>query len=147
MAIDLKSLSPTQLQALIANAESHMQEARATQVQEVRKKIDALLSGSGLTLDDIYPSRGTGRGARAKAVGKRAMVAPKYRNPENPEETWSGRGRQPLWLVQALKRRGTSIEQFLIEGAQVSAKAAAGKPVANKRGRPAKKATRKRVKR
>jgi DNA-binding protein H-NS len=33
---------------------------------------------------------------------KRAAVAPKYRNPGNPEQTWSGRGRQPTWFREAI---------------------------------------------
>ena len=150
MAIDLTALSPAQLQALIVNAESHMQQARASQVQEVRSKIDALLSQSGLTLADIYPNL---RGGRvAKSAGRRSTVAPKYRNPENPAETWSGRGRQPLWLAQALKRRGVKVEDFLIEGAsakgsQATKSAKATKAPAARKTRVAKKVTRNRVKR
>jgi DNA-binding protein H-NS len=132
MAIDLKSLSPKELKALIANAESQMQEARASQVQEVRKKIDALLSSSGLTLADIYPARG-GKG------GKRGAVAPKYRNPEDPSQTWTGRGKRPLWFAAALKRRGVTAESLLIEGGR-KAKAAPAK-------KAAKKAVRRKVKR
>lgn len=139
MAIDLKALSPSQLQALIANAESQMHEARANHIQDVRKKIDTLLGNSGLTLADVYPTRGRA----GKGTGKRSAVAPKYRNPENPAETWSGRGRQPLWLAHALKRRGTNIESFLIEGA-TKAKAPAKKAAA-KKTRVAKKATRKKA--
>ena len=30
-------------------------------------------------------------------------VAPKYRNPANKQETWTGRGRQPKWVVALLK--------------------------------------------
>ena len=123
MAIDLKSLSPKELKALIANAESHMQDARASQIQEVRKKIDALLSNSGLTLVDVYPARG-GKG------GKRGTVAPKYRNPDDPSQTWTGRGKRPLWFVAALKRRGVTAESLLIEGAK--AKAAPAKRTAKK---------------
>jgi DNA-binding protein H-NS len=124
MAIDLKSLSPKELKALIANAESHMQEARASQIQDVRKKIDALLSSSGLSLADIYPTRG-GKG------GKRGTVAPKYRNPEDPSQTWTGRGKRPLWFAAAVKRRGVTAESLLIEGA-AKAKAAPAKRVAKK---------------
>nr|WP_308421748.1 H-NS histone family protein [Bradyrhizobium guangdongense] len=40
-------------------------------------------------------------------------VKPKYRNPNLPHETWSGRGKQPKWLAAAL-RTGRSIEDFLI---------------------------------
>jgi DNA-binding protein H-NS len=40
-------------------------------------------------------------------------VYPKYRNPADPSETWAGRGKQPRWLVSALKS-GRSIRDFEI---------------------------------
>lgn len=40
-------------------------------------------------------------------------VLPKYRNPENPAETWSGRGKQPRWIVAALDS-GRPIDDLLI---------------------------------
>ena len=136
MAIDLKTLSPKELQSLIANAEAHMQEAKTTQVQEIRKKIDTLLNNAGLSLSDVYPTRG---GEVSKA-GKRAAVAPKYRNPEDPSQTWSGRGKRPLWMVAVLKRRGVTLDSLLIGGAA----AGEGKATAKK---AAKKATRRKIKR
>ena len=41
-------------------------------------------------------------------------VAPKYRNPDHPSETWAGRGKQPRWLVAQLKS-GKRIEDFRIQ--------------------------------
>src|SRR4051812_9908746 len=38
-------------------------------------------------------------------------VCPKYRNPDQPSETWSGRGKQPRWLVAQLSL-GRRIEDF-----------------------------------
>jgi len=40
-------------------------------------------------------------------------VRPKYRNPKNPTETWSGRGRVPRWLKPQL-RGGRKLADFLI---------------------------------
>ena len=40
-------------------------------------------------------------------------VFPKYRNPKNPAETWSGRGKQPRWLTAQL-RSGKKVKDFLI---------------------------------
>jgi DNA-binding protein H-NS len=40
-------------------------------------------------------------------------VLPKYQNPNEPFETWSGRGKQPRWLTAALKS-GHTVEDFLI---------------------------------
>jgi DNA-binding protein H-NS len=45
---------------------------------------------------------------------KYPRVFPKYRNPDEPSETWSGRGKQPRWLAAALKT-GRSIEEFVIQ--------------------------------
>ena len=47
---------------------------------------------------------------------KYPRVYPKYRNPNEPSETWSGRGKQPRWLVAALKT-GHRIEEFMISRA------------------------------
>lgn len=129
MAIDINSLSPAELQALIKSAEAQMGAARKNHIHETRTKMDALLANAGLTLDEVYPKRG-GKGAK----GTKAAVAPKYRNPENPAQTWSGRGKRPLWFVDALKKRGVTEESLLIHGAQKSASA---KKVAKKA--PAKK--------
>lgn len=54
--------------------------------------------------------------AAKKAVSKRAgvKVAPKYRNPANPKETWTGRGRQPRWMAAQVKA-GKKPEEFLIK--------------------------------
>ena len=44
---------------------------------------------------------------------KYPRVFPKYQNPNEPSETWSGRGKQPRWLVAALKT-GHTIDEFVI---------------------------------
>ncbi|SRR5260370_29195819 len=41
------------------------------------------------------------------------VVVPKYRNPDDPSETWSGRGKQPRWLVVLLSA-GKQIDDFRI---------------------------------
>src|ERR1700722_224340 len=56
----------------------------------------------------------------AKSTGassRRSQVAPKYRNPDNPSQTWAGRGLKPRWLTAALKAGGT-IEDFSIGAAR-----------------------------
>ena len=41
-------------------------------------------------------------------------VLPKYKNPRNPTEIWSGRGKQPLWVREQLEA-GKKLDQFLID--------------------------------
>ena len=40
-------------------------------------------------------------------------VLPKFRNPDNPADTWSGRGRPPHWVAQQL-RLGKRMEELKI---------------------------------
>jgi DNA-binding protein H-NS len=49
----------------------------------------------------------------SRKTGKRGKVAPKYRNPANESETWSGRGRQPIW-VKDFVENGGSMDQVTI---------------------------------
>src|SRR5438105_15359547 len=48
---------------------------------------------------------------------KYPKVLPKYCNPLSPSETWSGRGKQPRWLVAALKI-GHKLDEFKIPNAE-----------------------------
>ena len=61
--------------------------------------------------------RPTSHDQRAKEKsreGRKYMrVFPRYRNPDDPTETWSGRGRQPRWLAAALTK-GRTIDEFRI---------------------------------
>jgi DNA-binding protein H-NS len=45
-------------------------------------------------------------------------VLPKYQNPKNPVETWSGRGKQPRW-VKAQLVAGKNLDRFLIAGQSI----------------------------
>lgn len=90
----------------------------------LRGKIDAVLgtkvSEERRTLESELAklSRVEMAGGRAKAAfgrGVRGKVAPKYRNPENPNETWAGRGLKPRWLAAALKG-GKKLDDFMIGG-------------------------------
>lgn len=83
-------------------------------------KIVQLARDAGLTANDIAKALGAGKSPKAKTTrtagkssGPRGKVAPKYRNPAEPTQTWTGRGKAPLW-VQSLKSAGT-LESALIK--------------------------------
>ena len=69
---------------------------------ELEKKLDVLGRRFGGSPKDIPQAR------------PYPMVAPKFRNPESPSETWSGRGRRPLW-VSAMLAAGASLEDCRIQ--------------------------------
>lgn len=97
MAVDIKNLNNSQLNDLITKAQLRQVELRKEKVVKLREKVHALLKAEGYTFDDIF-----GR-ARGKSKRTGTPVPPKYRNPADPEQTWSGRGKRPRWFNDALK--------------------------------------------
>ena len=78
-------------------------------------KIVALIKKAGLSAQDIVKAmRGT-RGRRKATTSKLAgrKVAPKYRNPSDNTQTWTGRGRMPAWAA-ALSEAG-KLEKAIIK--------------------------------
>lgn len=75
------------------------QQALTVQIEEARKReladaiarVRAEVAEYGLTAQDIFSSRGSGK----RTTG--AKVAPKYRNPQTGQ-TWTGRGKAPKWI-------------------------------------------------
>jgi DNA-binding protein H-NS len=119
--MDLKTMSVAKLRDL----KSQVEAAISTKVSERRHELESELS----KLDGY--SGGARRGRPAGRGGPRGAVAPKYRNPENPAETWAGRGLRPRWLVAALKG-GKKVEEFAIAGV---AKAATKQPKKTRKAR------------
>lgn len=97
MAVDIKNLNHNQLSELINKAQSRQNELRKEKVVTLREKIHAMIKAEGYVFEDIFG------GTRVKTKRTGTPVAPKYRNPANAEQTWSGRGKRPHWFNDALK--------------------------------------------
>lgn len=121
MSIDLNGLSAKELDALISQAKRRMTTLKKRKpVATVRSKLNALAAAEGYTLVELFGGKTTAKKAAAKPRKaakkgrKLGKVAPKYRNPANPKETWTGRGKQPRWMA-ALTKKGKKVEDFLIK--------------------------------
>jgi DNA-binding protein H-NS len=98
-------------------------------LSKLRDQVDAILNAKVTEerravqsrLDELGRLAVNGAGAKAAGRGPRGAVAPKYRNPENPAETWAGRGLKPRWLAAALKS-GKKLEDFSIESSGKSSR-------------------------
>ena len=90
------------LQKSVAKAISTF-EARHKAV--AREKVEMLAKDLGFTLAELT--------ALEEPKRKRAPSTKIYRHPENPTLTWSGRGRKPGWIGDALAS-GKSLEDFAI---------------------------------
>ena len=75
-----------------------------------KQRLDALIGEFELSITDVAALYGF-KATRPSRKGRK--VAIKYQNRDNPQHAWTGRGRQPLWLVAQLAA-GRKIEDFLL---------------------------------
>jgi DNA-binding protein H-NS len=100
MAIDLDKLSPQELDALISAAGEKKKRLQRERIGEVRRKLIALAKEEGYSIEELF-----GEGSRTRVSGNKGRSVPaKYRNPGDPTQTWSGRGKRPRWFIDALDR-------------------------------------------
>ena len=101
--INLDKLSLKELKELEVRLKPAIQEAESRDRAKAREKIDAMAKDMGFNVSDLYGNR----------RGKGGTVKVKYLNPDNPSETWTGRGRTPNWLRARLDK-GAKLDGFLI---------------------------------
>ena len=77
-------------------------------IEDAYNQIVAIAEGIGFSVEELLE---VGEQKRKKTTRK--AVEPRYRNKSNTEETWTGRGKQPRWLVAELEK-GAKLEDFLI---------------------------------
>ena len=100
----LDKMSYSELATLRTEIDRAMVEKQAAERIALRQKLSDLAKEHGLSLEEVL-----GKGRKGKG-----SVAVKYRDPKNSENTWTGRGRMPLWMVAATKGSKAKKEDFLI---------------------------------
>jgi len=91
---DFNNLTESEIQDFIFNAERALKEKQANKRKDVIAQIRELAASIGATVEihDIDK----------KNLRVSSKVAPKYRNPANADETWTGRGLPPGWMRELL---------------------------------------------
>ena len=103
----LTSLSLKELLNLQSNISKAIDIRKETNKIEFLNKITSLAAETGFSLDELLSEKKIG------AKGKPERSAPKYRNPQNPKQTWPGHGRKPHWLLDQVSE-GKELDYFLI---------------------------------
>jgi DNA-binding protein H-NS len=96
---DLEALSLPELKKMQKDIAKAISTFGDRQKAEARAKVEALARDLGYSLAELV-------GTEMKTT--RVPAAAKYRHPENPALTWSGRGRKPQWFVEALDAGNTA---------------------------------------
>lgn len=108
---DIAKLADKELSKLLADIQAELDSREEARADAERKK-QALINTmeeKGLSEADILAILGVAEAPKKQG----AKVAPKYRNPANSAETWTGRGRQPRWVADAIAA-GKSMQDLAI---------------------------------
>lgn len=104
MKIDLDSLSLKELKSLQSDVAKKIDGYEERKKREALTELEEKAKTLGYSLSELLG---------ASAPRKRKPAKPKYANPANKSETWTGRGRKPRWAEAALKA-GKKLEDFAI---------------------------------
>ena len=106
MIKDLKEMTLDELKSLQIKVKQEIESFEQLKRKEALDAIKEIEKQYGYKAQDLLASI-----SEPKAKSK---VAPKFAHPENPEITWSGRGRKPNWINQHLEA-GKPIDELFIK--------------------------------
>lgn len=94
---DLSNYNLAELKGLQQDIEREIKTREKQEVQKAREQILAIVQSTGLSVDELLAA-----GGKKTANPSGQKVAAQYQSPADSAITWSGRGRQPKWVVEAL---------------------------------------------
>ncbi|OSQ53029.1 H-NS histone family protein [Marivita geojedonensis] len=104
MSVDLNNMSKDELKQLIKDAEKALKTLEARRLSEAKKAAESAAKEYGFSLDELLGGAPQKKGSKS---------APKYKNPADASQTWTGKGRKPNWVIDALAA-GKTMEDLKI---------------------------------
>ena len=106
--IDLSGYNLSELKGLQYDIEKEIKGREQQDVKKARDQILAIAQEAGISVAELLAN------ATSKTKNKNVQkVKPKYQNPADSTQTWTGRGRQPRWIVDGVAG-GKALDDFRI---------------------------------
>ncbi|PHV12719.1 H-NS histone family protein [Chitinimonas sp. BJB300] len=102
--VDLSGLNLPQLYELEKNLGREIARRKVEDKQKAIADLQKLAADRGFSLSELLGAEGS---ANKRVSVKRGPVAAQFKNPANPEQTWTGRGRKPQWVADHLASGGS----------------------------------------
>ena len=99
----LDTYSYPELLKLQERIEAAIAAKRVEDAAATKEQLRAMAEKAGFDIKELFGKRGSPKGSGVA----------KYRNPKDGSQTWTGRGRKPNWLVDAVKK-GAKLDSFAI---------------------------------
>ena len=111
MSTDLSKMSVAESKKLADEATNMISSRHLDEIRAGYEQVESIAAGLGLSVAELI-EQGQDLAANRKPA-TRKPVEPRYRNPADSDETWTGRGKQPRWLAAKIAE-GAKLEDFLI---------------------------------
>jgi DNA-binding protein H-NS len=108
----ISTIPTLKLKALFKDIETELKHREVTDKKKALERMRDIAAEYGLTLSEVITKEGRLDTKKPKLKDAGQSHKAKYINPENPTQTWSGRGQQPKWVKEALVK-GKTLEEFL----------------------------------
>ena len=106
--IDLSGYKVSELKGLQLDIEQEIKTRQQGDREKARQQILAIAEEAGMPVEELLASS-----MKKSSKGKGQKVEPKYQNPDDQTQTWSGRGRQPRWVAEGIAN-GKQLSDFQI---------------------------------
>lgn len=103
--MDFSNTPLAELKSLLVQIPKEIERRERDEKIKARKEIEAFAAERGFSLSDLL--------GETSAKKDRPPVAVKYKHPTDATLAWTGRGRQPAWVVSFLTNGGT-LDQLLV---------------------------------
>ncbi|MFC6205027.1 MULTISPECIES: H-NS family nucleoid-associated regulatory protein [Psychrobacter] len=102
-SINLESLNVAELRAITESAQQLITQKQHQRLHDAYVQFEKIAKDNGCSIEEILKA--------GESLEKKRSI--KYRNTENNNDTWTGRGRKPTWLIEALSA-GKDLESFAV---------------------------------
>jgi DNA-binding protein H-NS len=106
--VNLSDYNLSELKGLQSEVEKQIKDRQQQEVKKAREQILAIAQDVGVSVEELLANTG----AKSKGGGGK-KVEPRYQNPADNAQTWTGRGRQPKWIADGLAA-GKTLDEFRI---------------------------------
>ena len=116
MSVDISSMTTPQLTEKLRELDKQkvevlraIEQRKKQDKKALKQKLRSEAESHGFSWEELFG----GEAPKARVGRGGYKSAPKYRNPSNPEQTWTGRGTRPGWYKEALAA-GKNPDEMLI---------------------------------
>jgi len=106
--MDLSRYTSNELQQLKKDIDKEIERRRKQEAKQAQQELKDVAQKYGFSLSELMPSS-SAKGTRSTSKG-----TIRFRHPQDPTKTWSGRGRKPVW-VKEWEAAGRSLEEARVD--------------------------------